>query len=407
MPRRSITALGVFLSTVLLCPATVLAQSPDTVEALDCPAIAPVDPTLNPMDPALRNAIDQVHRIATGHGVSIAVIDTGIAPHPRLPVLLPGGDFVGAHQQDGLPGEFIDCDGHGTVVAGIIGLQSDPGSGWPYDGTGDSHQGIAPDATLISIKQTSAFVRSTGDSGVGTLGTLAESIHRAIDLDADIINISVVSCAPPGVALDQSVTPLDDSLHRAEHEGVLVVAAAGNVSQDCPLGSAVYPAHHPTVLGVSARFDPHTIATYSVPGEQQLLSAPGLVSAGLSPRGAGFARSMVLSSGESPFEGTSFAAPVVSATAALIRQRHPQASPAELRDRILGSVDPARGAVDPYQALTFEPVPARVDNREVVVAAPSSPDDFALRRAGFLLLGIAALATVLAVGVGWWRRRSS
>lgn len=377
-----------------------------TVEALECPGVAPVDPALSPMDEELLESKDKAHRIATGRDVTIAIIDTGVSPHPRLPEVIPGGDFVGAHQQDDIPGELIDCDGHGTIIAGIISLTPNTGSGWPYDGTGDSHHGIAPDATLISIKQTSAFVRSSGDTGVGTLGTLAESIHRAIDMDANIINISVVSCVPPGRELDQSVTPLDQSLLRAEHEGVLVVAAAGNVSQDCPTGSAVYPAHFPTVLGVSARFDPHTIATYSVPSNQQLLSAQGLITAGVSPRGDGFARSMLHASGESPFEGTSFAAPVVSATAALIKQRHPHASPQEIRERILRSVDPARGAVDPYRALTFELRPsAEVNSREVVVAAPTPTDMSAVHRAWFLLCGLATLATVIAVVSGWWRSK--
>lgn len=413
MAQRSFLQVyrAVLITSMLILPRLTglpAAHAQGTVEPLDCPGVAPVDATVHPMDDALLESKDKAHRIATGRDVTIAIIDTGISPHPRLPELIPGGDFVGAHQHEDVPGELIDCDGHGTIIAGIIGLKPNTGSGWPYDGTGDSHHGIAPDANLISIKQTSAFVRTSGDTGVGTLGTLAESIHRAIDLGADIINVSVVSCVPPGRELDQSVTPLDESLLRAEHEGVLVVAAAGNVSQDCPTGSAVYPAHFSTVLGVSARFDPHTIATYSVPSDQPLLSAQGLVPAGASPRGDGFVRSMLHTSGESPFEGTSFAAPVVSATAALVKERHPHISPQEIREQILGSVDPARGAVDPYRALTFEPDNTpEVNSRDVVVAAPIPPDVSAVHRAWFLLLGVAALTVLVAVGTGWWQSRGT
>lgn len=379
---------------------------PGVVEPMDCPAVSPVDPTLHPMDGDLADSLDRAHRIATGHDVTVAVIDTGISPHPRLPGIHPGGDLVGAHQQEGIPGELIDCDGHGTIVAGIIAMRPDHGSGWPYDGTGDNHVGIAPAANLIAIKQTSAFVRHSGDTGVGTLGTLADSIHRALDQGAHIINISVVSCIPATHEHPGAIHPLDEALWRAEHQGVVVVAAAGNVGQDCPEGSTVYPAHAETVLAVSARFDSHTIASYSVASDQQLLSAQGLIPTGLSPRGDGFVSGVLAQSGHSPFEGTSFAAPVVSGTAALIRQRHPHASPAEIRARILASVDPARGAVDPYRALTMEPAPAPLPAREVHISAPAPPDDSARRNAVTVLGMVAAVVTAIAVTTGrWWGSR--
>lgn len=389
-------------ATQLVTPTIPTARAQGTVEALECPGVLPTDPGLNPPSEPEVVALEQAHRIATGRDVTIAIIDTGVTPHPRLPELIPGGDLVGAHQQDGTPGEFIDCDGHGTVIAGIIAMRPDHGSGWPYDGSGDAHVGIAPEANLIAIKQTSAFVRRSGDTGVGTLGTLADSIHRAIDTGANIINISVVSCIPEGHLHDQAVTPLDEALLRAEYEGILIVAAAGNIGQDCPAGSTVYPAHSDTVLAVSARFDPHTIATYSVAADQQLLSAQGLIPAGLSPRGEGFVSAMLLPSGESPFEGTSFAAPVVSGTAALIKQRYPLASPQEIRERILASVDPARGAVDPYQALTFEPYRAAPPTHEVVVATPTPPDTTAVERATLILISMAVVTALILITTGWW-----
>src|SRR5690606_6969255 len=68
-----------------------------------------------------------------------AVIDTGVKPGPRLPNVDGGGDYVA--NGDGL----TDCDGHGTLVAGII-------AGQPGD---DAFSGVAPAARILSIRQTS------------------------------------------------------------------------------------------------------------------------------------------------------------------------------------------------------------------------------------------------------------
>lgn len=56
-------------------------------------------------------------RISTGAGVVVGVLDTGVTPSPRLPHLIAGGDYVMGEHGDGLS----DCDGHGTVVASLIG----------------------------------------------------------------------------------------------------------------------------------------------------------------------------------------------------------------------------------------------------------------------------------------------
>ncbi len=70
-----------------------------------------------------------------GEGQLVAIIDTGVQPGPRLPNVDAGGDFV--ESTDGL----TDCDGHGTLVAGIVAGQ--PGN----DGSG-----VAPAARLLSIR---------------------------------------------------------------------------------------------------------------------------------------------------------------------------------------------------------------------------------------------------------------
>lgn len=390
---------------VFLCGACTPTLAAQEVEALTCPDIAAADPSTATVEDHLATSLKQAHELATGAGVRVAVIDTGVSIHPRLPQLTPGGDLVGAHRYPDIPSELIDCDGHGTIVAGIIAAQANSGSGWPYDGTGDSYIGIAPEASIISIKQTSSYVRTTEDSSIGTLSTLADAIHRALDMDAHIINISVVSCLPQGPTANAAFQPLTDALNRAEHQGVVVVSAAGNMGQDCPADSIVYPANSDTVLSVSARFDSHTLAEYSMPSQQQILSAPSHVAAGLSPRGEGFASHMITPSGESPFEGTSFAAPVVSGTAALVRQRYPQASPQEIREKIFHSIDPARGAIDPYLALTQEvPTSAPVQDT-IALNLPHAADNSPRERSLWVLLSIAAAMLMSVVGWGLYRRR--
>src|SRR5277367_1077016 len=59
--------------------------------------------------------LSEAWRFGRGAGVRVAVIDTGVTPHPRLPHLIPGGDYV-MGGGDGLS----DCDAHGTLVASMI-----------------------------------------------------------------------------------------------------------------------------------------------------------------------------------------------------------------------------------------------------------------------------------------------
>ena len=64
-----------------------------------------------------------IWKLSRGTGQTVAVIDTGVSRHRLLPHLVPGGDYVSTG--DGTD----DCDGHGTIVAGIIGAAPDPQDG--------------------------------------------------------------------------------------------------------------------------------------------------------------------------------------------------------------------------------------------------------------------------------------
>lgn len=380
-----------FLLPALTCPH--LASAQDVACAVGAPAGDTDDPETGDSSSA-DEARTALHRLATGAGVKVAVIDTGVAGHPQIRQLSGGADFVTPET----PEPFKDCDAHGTVVAGIIA-----GSG----------AGIAPDAEILSIRQSSAHYRSPAPRGedapppaAGDLETLTRAIHNALDEKAKVINISVVSCVEPSLAPRVDTRALKEALGRAERDGAVVVAAAGNLSNECPAGSTVFPAHFPTVLAVGARADSHTIADYSlpVPDGTTLLTAPGTVERATAPGVRGWSIGKAGDRGAvEPFAGTSFAAPVVSGTVALLRQRYPHASPAQLRGMITASAEPHGGAVDPLRAVSFVDDNAAPDTAPLQVSPVETVESAAPGRSSFTVVSI-VLAAALAVAVGALRR---
>ncbi len=166
-----------------------------------------------------------VWALTRGAGQTVAVIDTGVARHRRLPHLVPGGDFVSTG--DGA----ADCDGHGTIVAGIIAAApdaDDPGA----------FSGIAPDVTLSrfgSPATSSGTVEDPAGSGFGDVETLAAAVRIAADLGATVINISSVACLPADGDLDDRA--LGAALaYAVDVANAVVVTAAGNVGGpgQCP-----------------------------------------------------------------------------------------------------------------------------------------------------------------------------
>ena len=105
--RRLSASFLPLLFLALPCPATAHAQD------VACAVGAPV-PDADREAPV--TAQQELHNLATGVGVKVAVIDTGVARHPQLNQLAGGADFV----TPDTPEPFKDCDAHGTVVAGII-----------------------------------------------------------------------------------------------------------------------------------------------------------------------------------------------------------------------------------------------------------------------------------------------
>ncbi|MGE2817464.1 type VII secretion-associated serine protease mycosin [Mycobacterium heidelbergense] len=324
-------------------------------------------------------------RFSRGAGQKVAVIDTGVNRHPRLPALEAGGDYVSA--TDGLQ----DCDAHGTLVAGIIAATPSPD---------DAFAGVAPEATILSIRQNSGVYSEKGSAstkddpntvspGYGTIHTLALAISRAVDLGATVINLSEVACAPVGSGLNDA--ELGSALRYAYERNVVVVAAAGNIQTQgqgmCSAQNVVRDPNLPLwrqwdtvqtiaspawfsdyVLTVAALAPTGGPSEFSLQGPWVGVAAPGERIVSLDPNGPGLINAWQDQRGLVPVNGTSFAAPFVAGVVALVRSRFPALNAGQVIELIkrtahTGGAGPntatGYGVVDPVAALTYQLPPLK------------------------------------------------
>ncbi|MGW4370849.1 type VII secretion-associated serine protease mycosin [Nocardia takedensis] len=366
--------------------------------------------------------LDRAWQFSKGEGQVVAVIDTGVARHPRLPDLDAAGDYVAA-VGDGTE----DCDGHGTFVAGLIAATQVENQGFA---------GVAPLARIMTIRQTSKMYQKEGASrdkapddlpdGYGNLATMASAIVRAVDRGATVINISEVWCGA-----DKNVDgPIGAALEYAVDRDVVVVVAAGN-TDTCkttntvidPLDPTADPWSKVSMNVVPARWDDYVLAVgsidangapskFTVPGPWLSVAAPGENMVSLDPRGTGTATGAVNQRGEQgSISGTSFATPIVSGVVALVRARFPELTARQVMHRIQATAHaPAEGwnkyigygAVDPIAALTNEvtgalppktPNPAK--SQQLAVPAKPAPPDNSARDVALIGTGIIGTALLL------------
>ncbi|MCW3028614.1 MAG: family serine peptidase [Solirubrobacterales bacterium] len=269
-----------------------------------------------------------------GRGVTVAVLDTGIAyanrgPFRRSPDFTPhefvrGYDFVSG-------GPFPnDRNGHGTFVASTIGEATNNGKGLT---------GLAFGVHLMPV-------RVLDSQGEGEASTIARGVLFAVHHGAQVINLSLEFS--PGVTASD-IPELIEALRYAHRRGVLVVGAAGNEGHT----AIAFPAHAPTVVSVGATTEHGCLAGYSNDGTGLTIVAPGGGADASLPGDpncrpelpAGRDIFQVTFSGSSPrlfglptgYEGTSMAAPHVTATAALVIAsgvlgRHP--TPSQITARL-------------------------------------------------------------------------
>ncbi|GGZ39394.1 S8 family serine peptidase [Streptomyces poonensis] len=239
---------------------------------------------------------ESVWEISKGKGVTVAVIDTGVnTQHVDLrDNLLKGYDFED-NDEDPSPeeGDLLSPT-HGTGMASLI---AGHGHG---SGAADGVMGLAPEAKILPI-------RSGGEMG------FAEEIRYAVDHGASVINIS--QGESQGLDADREAVA-----YALQHDA-LIVTASGNA------GSEVddYPALYPGVLTVGGVNKNGTIWEGSNYGPEVLLSAPAarLVSASWPGNKLRIA------------DGTSGAAALTSAAAALIKSKYPDLTPGQIVNRLV------------------------------------------------------------------------
>jgi serine protease AprX len=293
---------------------------------------------------------------ATGRGVGVAVIDTGIAgdlPDFRINNVDKRSRVIGSAVVNPDATTATDRYGHGTHVAGIIAGDSD--SRDLDDSKRGRFSGVAPKANLVSIKVSD----DDGDSSV--LDVIA-GIQFAIDHKAEynirVMNLSLEST----VAESYKTDPLDAAVEAAWFDGIFVVAAAGNRG---PGGDAVQyaPGNDPYIVSVGAVDDQGTKeigddepATWSSRGTTQDgfhkpdIYAPGAkIVSTLAPnsRYSHLCASCVSEDGEYiRTGGTSMAAPMVAGAAALGLQLVPSLTPDRIKALLRDSDRPLTDSID-------------------------------------------------------------
>ena len=225
--------------------------------------------------------LDEVHRVATGSNVLVAVIDSEIdMQHPDLAgAVVERFDAVGRSDQP---------DAHGTGMAGAIAAHR-------------RLMGIAPRARILAVH---AFSPQSGESSQATTQHILAGLDYAIKKGARIINMSFTGPYDPMLQL---------AMKKAHDQGVVLIAAAGNAGSRSP---PLYPAADPHVIAVTATDENDRPFAQANQGPQIAVAAPGVNILELAPSDA-----------YQVTTGTSVAAAHVSGVAALLMERDPALDP--------------------------------------------------------------------------------
>jgi type VII secretion-associated serine protease mycosin len=283
--------------------------------------------------------VAQAQAITKGSGITVAVVDTGVYPHPDLQRnLLAGINLMPGGKGDGR----ADQDGHGTNVAALVAAHGNGSNGI---------LGIAPAAKILPIK-------AANDGSQFSVDAMARGIGWAASNGAKVINVS----AGTGPA-----DALINAVNSAINQDVVVVVAAGNYSEQAIMD---YPAALDGVLAVGATDRNGKHASLSVADKRVDICAPGKAIATAEPKNKYV-----------EVNGTSLSAPIVAGAAALVRAKFPNLSGPEVIHRLEATADdigpPGRddqcgyGELNIVEALTAN-VPPLANSTASAAATPSA-----------------------------------
>ncbi|MCE1248694.1 MAG: S8 family peptidase [Firmicutes bacterium] len=291
-----------------------------------------------------------------GKGITICVIDTGIAQHPDMKERIIGfKDFVNKKE------EAYDDQGHGTHCAGIAAGDGKSSSG--------KYSGVAPEASLVGVKVLNS-------SGSGAFSDVISGIQWAVE-NKDKFGINVISMSLGGYA-SQSYKddPVAQAVEAAVDKGIITCVAAGNSG---PSGKTIgTPGTAPHVLTVGALDDKGTldrsddgVAYFSSRGPSvDGLVKPDVLTPGVNitaPKNTG---------GYTTMSGTSMANPFAAGLTALLKQAAPTLSPGEVKGVIMGTADKLpKGSAFDQGAGVFDIVEAleKVTGKPLEQPVPQKP----------------------------------
>ena len=256
----------------------------------------------------------EAHQFATGRGILVAVIDSGVdASHPELTGAVTAN--FDSSKDDTKPHP------HGTGMAGAIAAHGTLLSG-------------APAVKLLTVR---AF-GPKANSAQGTTFDIVKGLDWAAEQGARIVNMSFAGPPDPR---------MHDALLKAARKGMVLIAAAGNAGAN---SAPLYPAADPNVIAVTATDAKNALFLGANRGNHIAVAAPGVDVLVPAPEG-----SYQLTT------GTSVAAAEVSGVAALLIERDPALTPSELRRILMNSArdlgpkgrdrDFGSGLVDALQAV--------------------------------------------------------
>lgn len=304
---RRIPAIGAAVLRISGSPEAAVAQlssDPAIAHAELDRAIILDDVTVNDPERSKQYGLDKIRAgkawdLTRGsEQVVIGIVDSGVdTDHPDLRAkLLPGVNTVD-------PTLTVRDDvGHGTHVAGIAAASTNNGVGIA---------GIASQCKVLPVKALS--------TAFGSVSSVAQGVIWAVDHGADVINMSLGINEPSEV--------LTNAVQYALSKNVVLVATMGNKNVEAPR----YPASIPGVIAVGSTDSTDRKSRFSNYGAWMSVSAPGTDIFSTFPT---YPVSIPASNGNAGYEymsGTSMAAPLVTGLCALVRSKHPDLAPAEVK----------------------------------------------------------------------------